>query len=403
MPQPEPGTTDGTATGRQQVAADVLARLDDLARDVTAEIVHEIPAYAVLSPDQLGEVGAIATWGTTRVLGLWAAGGTDLTEADVRRFRGIGTARALDGRPLPGVLRAYRLAAGRIVDHVEAVAGRRLSVGDAMALARLWMVAMDTLTEALYEGYGAGTARVSGDRARAVGDLVDDLLVGRQVTRTNVDDRCRELGITLPARPAVLVVQSADPTDAVSADALGEALGDDRRTALRRTRGRAAVALVDAGPEAEAAPDAVRRGVQQRGWRAVAVRSERLTDLPRCLRLAEHALAHAPAHAFAARTVLEEADVQLVALLSGHRDGDADRFRALALGPLGAQGLLLEGLRAFFAEGSATDAATRLGLHPQTLRYRLRRARELSGRDPRRPWDHLVLQAALTVRSGPPT
>jgi DNA-binding PucR family transcriptional regulator len=44
-------------------------------------------------------------------------------------------------------------------------------------------------------------------------------------------------------------------------------------------------------------------------------------------------------------------------------------------------------------------AATRLNLHPNSLRYRLRRIAELTGRDPRRLTDLLELVAAMRILS----
>lgn len=55
---------------------------------------------------------------------------------------------------------------------------------------------------------------------------------------------------------------------------------------------------------------------------------------------------------------------------------------------------LREGLEAFLQTGSAVDAADLLGVHAQTMRYRLRRVNELTGRDARRGWDRTVLDAA---------
>ncbi|WP_237669124.1 helix-turn-helix domain-containing protein [Rhodococcus sp. BS-15] len=37
-------------------------------------------------------------------------------------------------------------------------------------------------------------------------------------------------------------------------------------------------------------------------------------------------------------------------------------------------------------------------MHPQTLRYRLRRAQELTGRDPRSAWHRLALDTAIQLR-----
>lgn len=91
-----------------------------------------------------------------------------------------------------------------------------------------------------------------------------------------------------------------------------------------------------------------------------------------------------------------EPDAQVVALLTGHRDADPDRRRGLLLPPLSTSGdHLIQGLRAYLDTGSAAAAAHLLGLHPQTVRYRLGRIRELTGRDPRHGWDRSVLEPAI--------
>lgn len=383
------------ASVRVAVRDEVLGRLPDLSAELVATIAEHVPAYAALSGPQLAEVSRIAAWGTTRVLQLWVEGG-ELTPADVQRFKGIGAARALDGRPLPGVLRAYRVAGTHITELVEQLGGDRLTVADAMALSRLWMASIDTLSEALYAGHAAAAERVTGDRARALGDLVDDLLVGRQVTRTGLADRGRELGIVLGPRTDLLLLSATEP---ITVDQLAAFLAEVGAPPLARVRDGGAVALLPAEPGWDTAE------VGRRGWRGCLLGGLAVPDLPRAARLGEHLLAHAPERAFADRAVLEEADAQVVALVAGHVDADAERLAALVLGGLRGDGPdhLADGLAAYLAAGSATEAAARLGLHAQTMRYRLRRLREVTGRDPRRPWDRLVLEAASLAagRAGP--
>ena len=364
---------------RQRVERAIRDDLDRVVPDVVATIREQIPAYRTLSPAQVEEVSAIAAWATSRILQLWVEGG-ELEPADVQRFRGIGAARALDGRPLPVVLRAYRVAGTRITDLVAELGGDRLSVVDALALARLWMASIDTLSEALYAGHSAASERLTGDRERALADLLDDLLTGRQATRTALQDRCRELGVTLPGAPCVLVTTGPAPAGSV----------------LARDRDGLTVAVLGGLDKLDHRGEAGhRRDADHRGCLVVAADAG---DVPRAHRLAELAATTAPSRAFADRSVLDEADAQVVALLAAHRDADPDRLAALALGGVATQPHLLEGLDAFLAAGSATAAATRLGVHAQTMRHRLRRLVLVTGRDPRRPWDRFVLEVARSVR-----
>ncbi len=123
-------------------------------------------------------------------------------------------------------------------------------------------------------------------------------------------------------------------------------------------------------------------------------------DVPRAHRLAALAVDRAPARATADGRVLDETDALVLALLAAHRDADPARLATLALGPLVDQPHLRAGLDAYLDTGSASAAAAALGLHPQTMRHRLRRLVQRTGRDPRRPWDRFVLETARTIDTG---
>ncbi|MFD0823724.1 PucR family transcriptional regulator, partial [Micromonospora zhanjiangensis] len=63
-----------------------------------------------------------------------------------------------------------------------------------------------------------------------------------------------------------------------------------------------------------------------------------------------------------------------------------------------AGGELLETLDAFFAAGGVLESAARaLYVHPNTVRYRLRRIAEVTGFAPLAPRDAFALRVALTV------
>ena len=82
--------------------------------------------------------------------------------------------------------------------------------------------------------------------------------------------------------------------------------------------------------------------------------------------------------------------------------GDDDARRALverAFAPLAAsQGSLLETLSAYLGAGRSLEAAARtLYVHPNTVRYRLRRVADVTGWDPLDARESYVLQTALAV------
>lgn len=65
---------------------------------------------------------------------------------------------------------------------------------------------------------------------------------------------------------------------------------------------------------------------------------------------------------------------------------------------------LLTTLQGYFDSGfSLTHSAAALHVHPHTIAYRLRRIRELTGRDPTDPDDLLLLVLGLKLRRTPST
>jgi hypothetical protein len=77
----------------------------------------------------------------------------------------------------------------------------------------------------------------------------------------------------------------------------------------------------------------------------------------------------------------------------------AERLRTVIYAPLAAAPTsLLATLDAYLEAGGALEpAARRLFVHPNTVRYRLRRITELTGRDPTEPRDLLILQTAVIL------
>ena len=82
--------------------------------------------------------------------------------------------------------------------------------------------------------------------------------------------------------------------------------------------------------------------------------------------------------------------------------GDAEARRVLRQDVFGvlvrSGGELLETLDAFFASGGVLESAARtLFVHPNTVRYRLRRIGDVTGFTPLAPRDAFALRIALTI------
>jgi purine catabolism regulator len=89
-------------------------------------------------------------------------------------------------------------------------------------------------------------------------------------------------------------------------------------------------------------------------------------------------------------------DLGSLELLLGLPDAALDAFVDRVLGPVQRNGALVESLRTLLETGCRwSDAATRLGVHRHTLRYRMARLEEQTGHHPDRPADRMELWLAV--------
>lgn len=363
---------------------------------IMAAVESAIPAYATLPEGPRRETRAIATWAVQRLLEMWVDGST-LTEADRRRFHGVGVARATDGRPLLAVLRAYRVAAVEATDLVLEGSRSTLDVDDVVALNRTLLTSIEDLSEALFGGYTLAQDRLADDRERSLGGLVHDLPSGRHVSRDVLRDRSAQLGITLPDRWCVIVAAPLHDQQLTAGDAADFAAVVPRpggATVLHLLREETVVVLV---PDA-ADPPAVADELAFRGWRACLIDGTATDRLPETCRVATDCVLAAN-ETVGGGDLLGLADALYVGMLVGNPAVEPTAMAAATLGALTdlKHRHLLDGVRAYLHHGSATEAATALGLHPQTMRYRLRRAASLTGRDLGESWNRLLVHTAVTV------
>lgn len=89
-------------------------------------------------------------------------------------------------------------------------------------------------------------------------------------------------------------------------------------------------------------------------------------------------------------------DLGSLELLLGLPDAALDAFVDRVLGSVDRTGALIESLRTLLETGCRwSDAADRLGVHRHTLRYRMARLEEQTGRHPDRPADRMELWLAV--------
>jgi purine catabolism regulator len=89
-------------------------------------------------------------------------------------------------------------------------------------------------------------------------------------------------------------------------------------------------------------------------------------------------------------------DLGSLELLLGLPDAALEAFVDRVLGPVARSGPLVESLRALLDSGCRwSEAADRLGVHRHTLRYRMERLQEQTGRHPDRPSERMELWLAV--------
>jgi purine catabolism regulator len=254
---------------------------------------------------------------------------------------------------------------------------------------------------------------------RLVGDFLDALLEG-ELSATETRRRLRFLGLGASPAIAVLVARGAEPDPSEAAvEALRLLVQDrlSRRPApyVCSIQDASVVALFEAaGPaEARTAAEAVAEAVLARGPGArfgLGMPEADPRGLRRAYQEARFALeAAAPGPADRRPLVATVADLgSHRLLLARQEDAALEAISRGLLGPLAdydhrQHGDLVASLRAFLEHNGNWEAAARaLGVHRHTLRYRVRRVAELTGRDLERAGDRvefwLALQAADVLK-----
>jgi hypothetical protein len=370
-----------------------LAREADQATDeVMVRILAEIPLYRALDPVQLADVRETVRAGYLATLELWAAGELAAPE-QLESFRANGATRAAEGRPLPLVLRAYRVSGLGIYDYVVKHPAARLTAEEERNFARLTMTIVDQMSNEVTIGYVETTGQLSSQQGRARREFLEDLLAGRLLASAEVSERATTLGLALPRRPYLLV--------AAPSVGDGGSLIDRARVALQELGG-AGLTLITRGQLVVIGEStdmqAIRRALETAGLTGVVLDVADLTDLAAAYQRAREVhdfmqTARLPG----ALTVGPDEALVLSILARARRDELVGRATAAILGPLADHAELLDTLDAYLLTGNAVSAAHRLGIHAQTMRYRLRRIREITGRDPAQGWDRFLLEFALRM------
>ena len=351
------------------------------------EAVRTIPAYARPIDGAFGEGIRAGVQEALRHFLAEIEAGRSVPRADVYTALGRGEMRA--GRSLESLLTAYRIGAR--------VAWRRFAaVGVAAGLEpeTLYLLAesifayIDVLSTESAEGHALEQSAVAGEaelrRRRLARMLVRETPAEVSVVRAAAN----EARWPLPRTVAVLAVTGPER------EPLASHLGVE---AISDTIGETLVAVIP-DPDGPGRRAAVERAVRDAGataglgttvaWGNAAVSFARATA---AVALADGSPALIVASEQAGRLLLRS-DQTLAEELA------AERLAPLAELSPRQRARMLDTLRAWLDEqGRLSPVATRLGVHPQTVRYRLARLRELFGEALDDPDERFWLELALRV------
>lgn len=281
-----------------------------------------------------------------------------------------------------------------VVDVVEAHADRLAAPGCERDLLEAVLRYSREVAFSAAEVYARAAEMRGAWDARLEALVVDALLRG------DVDDSLRSrvaaLGWSGRGRTMALVGTTATPLDDVRTSDLRRATRRAADDALVGIQGdRLVIFLGDTGDLREAVDTLIPRFGD--GPVVIGPEGADLADAARSARAALAGLAALPAWPQAPRPVLAD-DLLPERVLIGDQVARQVLVQQAYAPLLATTGSLLETLSAYLAAGRSLEAAARtLYVHPNTVRYRLRRVAQVTGWDPLDPREAHVLQSALAV------
>ena len=413
---------DSTTTADAVVAvgARLALRRDELADRMVASYRTEIPDYRLVDEEVLADVRSITMAHLELVIAAFVDG-RPLAEEDFSGIHAGGARRVHQGISLESFQRAARLWGHQLWEAVleesdPTVPAEREA---ALLMAGQIMRHVDEMSTHVAQGFLNELQSVWSDREVVRRDLLDGLCSGQGDTE-RIRRLARSLKLRLAERyvvivlrgPEVLAEEQADQT--LAARVALRRIVDAARRHLRCT-GQSLLVGMRHGEVVALCPVEDASDIEKVRTRSQAL-AEALAESEVCVGVGgcHPTIADVAASYGEARDAVEIAvgigihgrPLHFDEVLIDHMvrsTPHADRILDSTLRPLldydaAKQAELVSTLRAYMESGfNLTRSAEVLQVHPNTVVYRLRRIRELSGRDPQDPNDLLLLFLGLKL------
>ncbi|GAA3130711.1 PucR family transcriptional regulator [Planomonospora alba] len=374
-----------------EVARRLRPGLSQVAEQVIGEITLRIPEYARPSDTMYVKAVRLAVDEALRQFVDRIETPSRPLEADV--FRTIGRGEANEGRNLDPLQTALRLGARvawrRLTEQAEQLG---LTPQQLYDLGEAIFVYLDQIADAAAEGFDEARARVAGEMERRRQRLLNLLLSRPPAAPEAVADLAKAAGWRLPRTVAGVAL------DEQCGGYRPPSLPPDVLAGLDRPN----PCLLVPDPNGPGQAQALEAGL--RGWKAAIGPAVPVDAAATSLRWAREALELGRRGVLSGSRNLIRCSDHMAALVVFKDEELIDALAEVRLAPLAhlrpsQQDRLAETLLAWLRHGrGAGEVATRLHVHPQTVRYRLRQLEELYGDQLSDPDVRFELEIVLRAR-----
>ncbi|MFD6351145.1 PucR family transcriptional regulator [Nocardia tengchongensis] len=374
------------------VADVLLERIDDLGLRLAERFLIELDTYRNQAQVPFDTIRISCTRNLTLMLRHFT---TD-APVDPEPPKETGRLRAQQGVPLAETLHAFRIGFEFLWSELVAESRRHPEVTDAMLVplaADVWALSGEYAV-AVAAAYRDMTSELVTQREHERSVLVEALFTGMIADPATLGEATRILGLP-PTGRYVVVAAEVPATGREALPGIETALRAEQITSAWRLLPDQQIGVL-ALPEARE-PLALKALRKHHTRVGVSPSYDALPETPQALHFARLALA-----GLRGRTRgVARFDDDPLAMLIAAAPVEAERMVRVSLGSLLAlpyeeRERLLETLRTWYAaNGSAAETGRRLFLHPNSVRYRLRRIEELTDRSLNDPRAVLELGAAL--------